>query len=196
MINGSKVLIVDDNPEIVEILDDFLTFNNCDVHKAFTGREALEILNNKDVEVVILDVKLPDTNGITLLDTIKESRPTTAVIMATGYYDLKFVVDAMKKGASDFLFKPFELDKLMLIMMRVVRERKLLIEKETILHNLEDKRKIEVLNRELQGKIKELTTMYHISNQFNSINIYDDVYEKMIKMIGEILDVKSCGYYI
>ena len=80
--------------------------------------------------------------------------------------------------------------------MRVLRERKLLIEKETILHNLEDKRKIEVLNRELQKKIKELTTMYHISNKFNSINIYDDVYEKMIQMVGDILDVKSCGYYI
>ena len=196
MISGSKILIVDDNPEIIEILADFLTLNNCDIHKALTGQEALKILDKKDVEVVILDVKLPDINGISLLDMIKENRPTTAVIMATGYYDPNFVVDAMKKGASDFLLKPFELDKLMLVMMRVLRERKLLIEKETILHNLEDKRKIEVLNRELQKKIKELTTMYHISNKFNSINIYDDVYEKMIQMVGDILDVKSCGYYI
>jgi len=196
MISGSKILIVDDNLEILEILAEFLTLNNCYIHKASTGQEALEILDKKDVEVVILDVKLPDMSGITLLDTIKESRPATAVIMATGYYDLNFVVDAMKKGASDFLFKPFELDKLMLVMMRVLRERRLLIEKETILHNLEDKRKIEVLNRELQRKIKELTTMYHISNKFNSINIYDDVYEKMIQMVDDILDVKSVGYYI
>jgi DNA-binding NtrC family response regulator len=92
----------------------------------------------------------------------------------------------MKKGASDFLLKPFELDKLMLVMMRVLRERNLLIEKETILQNLEDKKKIEVLNRELQKKIRELTTMYHISNRFNAINIYDDVYEKMIKMVKEV----------
>ena len=67
----------------------------------------LIILDKKDVEVVILDVKLPDINGISLLDTIKESRPTTAVIMATGYYDPNFVVDAMKKGASDFLLQAF-----------------------------------------------------------------------------------------
>jgi response regulator RpfG family c-di-GMP phosphodiesterase len=196
MISGSKILIVDDNPEIVEILADFLTLNNCVVHTALTGHEALAVLDKRDVEVIILDVKLPDINGISLLDTIKENRPTTAVIMATGYYDPNFVIDAMKKGASDFLLKPFELDKLMLIMMRVLRERKLLVEKETILHNLEDKRKIELLNRELQKKIKELTTMYHISNKFNSINIYDDVYEKMIQMVGDILDVKSCGYYL
>jgi response regulator RpfG family c-di-GMP phosphodiesterase len=196
MISGSKILVVDDNPEIVDILANFLALNNCEIHKAFTGHEALDILDRKDVEVVILDVKLPDINGISLLDMIKESKPTTAVIMATGYYDPNFVVDAMKKGASDFLFKPFELEKLMLVIMRVLRERKLIIEKEAILHNLEDKRKIELLNRELQKKIKELTTMYHISNKFNSINIYDDVYEKMIQMVRDILDVKSCGYYI
>ncbi|HEX2964156.1 MAG TPA: HD domain-containing phosphohydrolase [Syntrophorhabdaceae bacterium] len=196
MISGSKILLVDDNVQIIEILSEFFALNSCEIHKAYTGKEALEVLSKEDIEVVILDVKLPDINGINLLDTIRENRPTTSVIMATGYYDPKFVVDAMKKGASDFLLKPFELDKLMLIMMRVLRERKLLIEREAILHNLEDKKKIEVLNRELQKKIKELTTMYHISNQFNSINIYDDVYEKMIRMVGDILDVKSCGYYV
>ena len=196
MISGSNVLIVDDSPEIIEILSDFFTLNNCDIHKALTGKEALKILDKKDIEVVILDVKLPDINGISLLSMIKESKPTTAVIMATGHYDPNFVVDAMKKGASDFLFKPFEFEKLMLVMMRVLKERRLLVENENILHNLEDKRKIEVLNRELQKKIEELTTMYHISNKFNSINIYDDVYEKMIQMVGDILDVKSCGYYI
>ncbi len=196
MIGGSKVLIVDDNPEIVDILADFLTLNDCEIYEAGTGREALEILEKKDVEIVILDVQLPDANGINLLDTIKGSKPTIGVIMVTGCYDLNFVIEAMKKGASDFLLKPFELDKMMLVMMRVLRERRLLIEKEDMLHNLEDKKKIEVLNRELRKKIKELTTMYHISNKFNSINIFDDVYEKMVRMIGEILDVRSCGYYI
>ncbi|MDD5007440.1 MAG: response regulator [Syntrophorhabdaceae bacterium] len=196
MIEGSKILLVDDSPEIIEVLGDFFALNGCHVHKAYTGNQALETLSKEDIEVVILDVNLPDVNGITLLDTIKVNTPAAAVIMATGFYDPNFIVDAMKKGASDFLIKPFELDKLMLVMMRVLRERKLLIEKENILSSLEDKKKIEMLNRELQKKIKELTTMYHISNKFNSLSIFDDVYEKMITMVKEILDVRSCGYYI
>lgn len=196
MIEGTRILIVDDNPEVINILADFLSLNDCEIYKATCGKEALDMLDKKDVEIVILDVQLPDMNGISLIDTIKVSKPTTAIIMATGYYDPNFVIDAMKKGASDFLLKPFELDKLMLVMMRVLRERNLLIEKENILHNLEDKKKIEHLNRELQKKIKELTTMYHISNKFNSINIFDDVYEKMVHIVGEILDVNSCGYYM
>ncbi len=48
----------------------------------------------------------------------------------------------------------------------------------------------------MQNKIKELTTMYHISNKFNSLNIFDDVYEKMIRIISEVMEVRSCGYYI
>ncbi|MDD5245698.1 MAG: response regulator, partial [Syntrophorhabdaceae bacterium] len=138
MIEGSKILLVDDSPEIIEVLGDFFALNGCHVHKAYTGNQALETLSKEDIEVVILDVNLPDVNGITLLDTIKVNTPAAAVIMATGFYDPNFIVDAMKKGASDFLIKPFELDKLMLVMMRVLRERKLLIEKENILSSLED----------------------------------------------------------
>ncbi len=196
MLEGAKILVVDDNPDVITILSDFLEFNGCEVSKAACGKEALDMLGRKDIEIVILDVQLPDINGITLIDTIKVNKPTTAVVMATGYYDPNFVIDAMKKGASDFLLKPFEFDKLLFVMMRVIRERNLLIEKENMVLNLEDKKKIEHLNRELQKKIKELTTMYHISNKFNSINIFEDVYEKMIQIVGETLDVRSCGYYV
>ena len=196
MLEGKKVLLVDDSVDVIEILSDFLAMNGCKVHQASTGRMATEILNKEEIEIVLLDVKLPDVNGIALLDTIKVKNPTTAVIMITGHHDPDFVVEAMRKGASDFLMKPFEFDKLMLSMMRVLRERELLVEKESFLHTIEDRQKIELLNRELQNKIKELTTMYHISNKFNSLNIFDDVYEKMIAIVSEVMEVRSCAYYI
>lgn len=196
MINGSKVLIIDDNREIIDILEDFLSINGCEIYKAMTGREGLAILDKNEVDIVILDVKLPDMSGIALLDNLKDSKPTIAVIMITGYYDPNYAIDAMKKGAADFLLKPFELEDLMLVMMRALRQRQLFIEKEGILQNLEDKKKIEVLNRELQKKVAELTTMYHISNKFNTINMYDDVFEKVVRIVDEVIDVKSCGYYV
>jgi response regulator RpfG family c-di-GMP phosphodiesterase len=196
MIDGSKILLVDDNIDIINALSDFLTLNGCNVLVASTGKKALELLSKNEIEVVILDVRLPDTNGIALLDTIKVENPTVAVIIVTGYYNPNYVVEAMKKGASDFLTKPFEFDKLVLVLLRALRERSLLIEKENIFQSLEDKQKIELLNRELQKKIKELTTMYQISNQFNSLNLFNDVYEKMLHIVCDVLDVKSCGYYI
>ena len=197
MIEGSKILLVDDNVDIIDALSDFLTLNGCSVLVAPTGKKAMELLTNKnDIEVVILDVQLPDTNGVALLDSIKINNPTVAVVMVTGYYNPNYVVEAMKKGASDFLIKPFEFDKLVLVLIRALRERSLLIEKENIYQTLEDKKKIELLNRELQKKIKELTTMYQISNQFNSLTIFNDVYEKMLHIVYDALEVKSCGYYI
>jgi len=196
MIEGSKILLVDDNVDIIDALSDFLTLNGCNVLVAPTGKEAMELLDKNEIEVVILDVRLPDTNGVSLLDSIKINNPTIAVVMVTGYYNPNYVVEAMKKGASDFLIKPFEFDKLMLVLIRALRERSLLIEKESIYQTLEDKKKIELLNRELQKKIKELTTMYQISNQFNSLTIFNDVYEKMLNIIYDALEVKSCGYYI
>lgn len=196
MIEGSKVLLVDDNNEIINILTDFLTLNGCTVHSAGTGEKGLELLRREEIEIAVLDVQLPDTNGISLLDAVKTADPTIGVIMMTGYYDPNFIVESMRKGASDFLLKPFEFDKLMLVMMRVRRERSLLVEKQTILSSLEDKKKIEVLNRELQKKIRELTTMYHISNKLNSLSIFDDVYTKMTSIAREILDAESCGYYV
>jgi response regulator RpfG family c-di-GMP phosphodiesterase len=193
MLEGSKILLVDDNPEIIDILTGFLSLNGCTICTASTGKEALDEINKKDFEIVVLDVELPDANGISLLDTIKIARPDMSVVMMTGSSEMDFVINAMKKGASDYLVKPFDFDKLLVVLMRVLRERSLLLEKHT---SLEDKKKIEVLNRELQKKIRELTTMYHISNKFNTLSIFDDVYEKMLQIITETVTVNLCGYYI
>ena len=196
MLEGSSILLVDDSLETLELLSDCLSLSDCKVMKADTGNKALELLNRNHIDIAIVDINLPDINGISVLDAIKVHDPTVAVVMITGFPEPNFVVNAMKKGASDFLIKPFELDKLMMVMMRVSRERQLLVEKKTILDRLEDKKKIELLNRRLQKKIEELTIMFHISNKLNALSIVDDVYEKMVEIVREILDVPSCGYYL
>jgi response regulator RpfG family c-di-GMP phosphodiesterase len=196
MIEGSKILLVDDSPDIIQLVSDFLAPYSCEVYKASTGKEAIDVLSGKDVEIVILDVKLPDTDGISLLDTIRLQDPTIAVVMITGYNDPDMIIEAMKKGASDFLMKPFSIDKLLLGIMKVRKQRELLLEKNSLLSDLEDTRKIEVLNRQLQAKIAELTKMYHISNTFNSLSIFDDIYEKTVLVVKEILNSPVCGYYI
>jgi response regulator RpfG family c-di-GMP phosphodiesterase len=196
MIEGSKILLVDDSPEIVQLLCDFLAAYNCEIYKASTGAEATDLLSTKTVEMAIIDVKLPDTNGITLLEKMRLHDPNIAVVMITGYNDPDLIIDAMKKGASDFLMKPFHFDKLMLSLLRVKKQRELLVERSTILSDLEDKKKIEVLNRQLQKQIAQLTTMHHISNRFSSFNIFEDIYEKTIGVVDEVMSAESCGYYI
>lgn len=196
MIEGSKILLVDDSPEIIQLLSDFLSPYNCELHKASRGAEALALLSEAPVEVAILDIKLPDIDGIALLDEIRLRDPAVGVVMITGYNDPDMIIEAMKKGASDFLIKPFSIDKLLLSIMRVLKQRELLLERNTALSDLEDKRKIELLNRQLQTKIAQLTKMYHISNKFNSLNVFEDIYEKTILLVHEVLNADMAGYYI
>ena len=196
ILEGSSILLVDDSLETLELLGDCFSLSDCKVIKADTGSKALDLLKRNHVEIAIVDINLPDINGISVLEAIKQHDSTVAVVMITGYPEPNFVVNAMKKGASDFLVKPFELDKLMMVMMRVSRERELLVENKNILDRLEDKKKIELLNRRLQKKIEELTIMFHISNKLNALSIVDDVYENMVQIVREILEVPSCGYYL
>ncbi len=196
MIEGSRILLVDDSPDIIQLLSDFLAPYDCEVYKAFTGKQAIDLLSQKEIEIAILDIRLPDTDGISLLDTIRLQDPTISVVMITGYNDPDLIIEAMKKGASDFIMKPFSIDKLLLGITRVRKQRELLVEKNSAAPDLEDRRKIEVLNRQLQAKITELTKMHHISSTFNSMSIFDDVYEKTVRMVNEVLGSNACGYYI
>lgn len=196
MLENKRVLVVDDNPDIIGALFDFLELNGCKVFTATTGKDAIDLVRHEDIEVALLDVRLPDINGVNLLDALKKENPTLAVIMMTGYSTHKDIIDAMKKGASDFLLKPFEYDNLIMVMIRALRERTLILEKEKFSKSLEDKKKIEILNRELQSKIQELTTMYNISTQFNSLNIYDDVYDKMVSIAYDVLGANLSRFYL
>ena len=160
------------------------------------GKEAIQLLEGEAVEIAILDIKLPDMDGIALLDEIRLRDPTIGVVMITGYNDPDMIIEAMKKGASDFLMKPFSIDKLMLAIMRVRKQRDLVVERNSILNDLEDKRKIELLNRQLQTKVAQVTKMYHISNKFNSLNVFEDIYEKTVLLVNEVLNVDISGYYV
>ena len=103
-----KSLIVDDDALIRLSLKKLLEKDGFIVLTASSGASALKILEEETPEIVVLDVRLPDSSGIDLLRTIKEVNPETVVIMITGHADIKSYVEAMKMGAYDFLEKPLD----------------------------------------------------------------------------------------
>ena len=110
----ANILIVEDNEDLGQTLADVLRKEGNKVSIALTGEHALSLLEKEIINLALLDINLPDVNGIELLQQIKEKDPDILVIMITALTDAKPAIDAMKMGAYDYLMKPFELDELKL----------------------------------------------------------------------------------
>jgi two-component system, NtrC family, response regulator AtoC len=120
-----SILVIDDEKNVRGLLTKILSHDQVDVHTAGTGAEGLQLADEVDPDVILLDLRLPDADGMDLLKTLKSRRPETAVIIITAYGEIPSVVEAMKYGATDYLEKPFEpLEKLRLAVARVLDEVK------------------------------------------------------------------------
>ena len=108
------VMLVDDEVPFVETMTKRLSKRNLSIVTAFNGEEALETLSKRrNMDVVILDVKMPGMDGIETLKEIKKSYPLTEVIMLTGHATVESAIEGMKLGAYDYLMKPCDIEKLM-----------------------------------------------------------------------------------
>ena len=109
----ATVLLVDDEVPFVETMTKRLTRRDLDIISAFSGDEALAQLKaHPNIEVVILDVKMPGMDGIETLTEIKKAHPLKEVVMLTGHATVESAIDGMKKGAYDYLMKPCDIDTL------------------------------------------------------------------------------------
>lgn len=113
--NTANILLVDDEVAFVEAMVKRLTKRGYDVSFAHSGQDALQILrDNKRIEVVVLDIRMPGLDGIETLQAIKKDFPRTEVILLTGHATVETAVQGMKMGARDYLLKPCDFDELIL----------------------------------------------------------------------------------
>lgn len=108
-----KILIVEDDVAFCKMLKTFLEKKDHEVATAFSGNEAVQKIENTSFDMVLTDVRLPDRDGITLLDEIQAKNNQTQVIIMTGYAEINRAVDAIKKGAFDYISKPFNPDTIL-----------------------------------------------------------------------------------
>ncbi len=104
-----KILIVDDEPRVADEIEEFLHTRDYIVSKANAPSKAFKILKKDSVNIVILDIKLPEMDGIEVLKKIKALYPDIEVIMISGHGDMEIVIQAMRYGATDYFAKPFRL---------------------------------------------------------------------------------------
>jgi CheY-like chemotaxis protein len=119
-----KILIVDDDAELRTSLVDLLKGFGYQVEAAATAKDALAKIETQDFDIVLLDFMMPKMTGAEALATIKKLRPRCSVIMLTAFATIENAVDAMKKGASDYIAKPFKIPDLLTTIRRVLEEAK------------------------------------------------------------------------
>ncbi len=129
----ARILVVDDEPKMQILLARKLQRAGHEVRTVGDGTSALEALGEGAADVVFTDLKMPGLDGMGLLEEVKERWPDTRVIVMTGHGDeVRTAVQAMKLGATDYLTKPLDLDELVLLAERAVREKQLTRENERL----------------------------------------------------------------
>ena len=118
-----RLLLIDDEKEFVSILSKRITRRNMDVAKAFSGREAIQMLRGREFDVAVLDLKMEDMDGIDVLKMIKILDPKLVVIMLTGHGSAEAAEQGIKLGAFDYLTKPCELEALLEKIMEAYTHR-------------------------------------------------------------------------
>lgn len=123
-----RVLVVDDEKVIREILADFLSLEGFQVRTAEDGRIALAEIDAHPYDLVISDLKMPNMGGIELLEHINKNYPNVVTVIMTGFGTVETAIDAMKRGAYDYVLKPFRIEEVVHIIQRGLEKRRLAAE--------------------------------------------------------------------
>jgi putative nucleotidyltransferase with HDIG domain len=116
---------VDDERFIRDILADFLAMEGYTVRTAEDGREAIGELGRATYDVVLSDLKMPKVGGLQLLEHIQQAHPRTLTVIMTGFGTVETAIEAMKRGAYDYVLKPFKADEIVKVVQRAVAQRRL-----------------------------------------------------------------------
>ncbi|MEJ2245222.1 MAG: sigma-54 dependent transcriptional regulator [Acidobacteriota bacterium] len=118
-----KILVVDDEPNITEILEIAFQDDGMDVFKSGSGKDALKILRKQEIDVVVSDIMMPDLSGVDLLSEAKQFAPNTPFIMITAFASTETAIEALQHGAYDYVTKPFGMEELRSIVHQALETR-------------------------------------------------------------------------
>ncbi len=119
-----KILLVDDEKGFVDVISKRMSKRNIEVAKAYSGKDALQVLRKADFDAVVLDLKMEEMDGIEVLKIFKKIAPDLPIIMLTGHGSEEAARDGIRFGAFDYLTKPCDFDELIMKIQEVVSFRR------------------------------------------------------------------------
>ncbi|MBN2639223.1 MAG: sigma-54-dependent Fis family transcriptional regulator [Bacteroidales bacterium] len=134
----AKVLVVDDESSIRRTLKDILEFEKYEVDLASNGKDALELIQNQNYDVILLDIKMPEIDGMEVLEKLHEFTDCP-VVMISGHGTIDTAVEAIKKGAYDFIVKPPDLNRLLITIRNAIDKKDLVVQTKRLKKEVEKK---------------------------------------------------------
>lgn len=168
-----RVLVVDDEPQVRNMIRSALERQGFDVEVAVSGRQALELLEVNSFDLVLTDIVMPDVNGIALLERFHTRRPDVPVVMVTAVHDIGVAIDSMRRGAYDYLLKPFEHEHLMSTVKRALDHRQMLQDSQNYQQSLEQM--VRARTEMLRHAMEDLEHSYDVT----------------LEALGDALDLKD-----
>jgi DNA-binding NtrC family response regulator len=159
-----NVLIIDDEKSLLDLLSVVFKKEGYGVRTALAAAKAFEIIDKEDIDLVVTDIKMPETDGMEVLRQVKARNPDVPVVMVTAYGSITQAVETLKAGALDYVVKPFDVEELKIIVSRGLAERRLREE------NLRLKR--------------DLTERYSFENMIGKSRAMQEIYTLIEKVAG------------
>ena len=159
--NKRTILVVDDEPIMQEILSEFLSDEGYNVEVARSGEEGVELAKTHPYDCAVVDLMMPGIDGIQTTQELKEIDPTLPVIMITAYASVESAVEAMKRGAHEYITKPFKNDEVLLVVQSAIKHRELELEVQNLRRALREKYRFE----NIIGKNRKMQEVYALIAQ-------------------------------
>jgi len=192
-----KVLVVDDEATIRSLFAQLLTqLGPHQVVPAENGEQALELVQRYRFDCAFLDLMMPGLCGTDLLDRLLRESPNTSIIIITGYPSMEVVIDTMRHGAVDFIPKPFSLDDIRLALQRLLREQQWVQRQQTLSAELERKREVEKLNRELEKRSREQTVLYTIVDRLSHVSHTGELCNRLVQLAADVSEAEQSWFTI
>jgi DNA-binding NtrC family response regulator len=121
----ARILVVDDEKQVADVLVDYLSNLGYQTVAAYSGYDALSKFKDGDFQLIITDLKMPEMDGMELLEAAKRLDKQVVVVVITGHGTIESAVEAIKKGAYDFISKPFKMEELEIIVNRALERHAL-----------------------------------------------------------------------
>lgn len=178
LLDALKILIVDDEKMSRETLREFLSYLTHTIQIAQDGQEAIDLIHKEEFDLIVTDLKMPKADGLKVLEEAKSIHPGIQVIIVTGFASLETALEAIKKGAYDYITKPFKLEEMEVVVRNAAEKIKLTRENKLLMEQLE---KAHSTLRGLRKKQKD------IKSQFDQIEGQVEESQEQINYIAKNL---------